>query len=63
MNSSEPEGWSGSGEYKLITDDNDDSSSSSVDYSSDDEYFISSTIHKNKQKYKKILTEEDLLPE
>jgi hypothetical protein len=63
MNSSEPAGWSVS-EYKFITGDNDDdTSSSSSGYSSDEQLLSLSKVHKNKQKYKKILTEEDLLPE
>jgi hypothetical protein len=64
MNSSEPAGWSVS-EYKFITGDNDDddTSSSSSGYSSDEQFLSLSKVHKNKQKYKKILTEEDLLPE
>ena len=60
MVSYDPEGWS-STEYKLLSDDDDSSSSSSE--SSNDDFFPINPSSRNKQKYKKILIEEDLLPE
>jgi hypothetical protein len=64
MDSSDPQGWSTT-EYKFIIQDgdDDDSSSSSDGYSSDEQIINFDKSSKNKTKYKKILTEEELLPE
>jgi|TARA_B100001094_G_scaffold333435_1_gene412169 hypothetical protein len=63
MDSSDPQGWSTT-EYKFIIQDGDDDDSSSSDgYSSDEQIINFDKSYKNKTKYKKILTEEELLPE
>ena len=63
MDSSDQQGWATT-EYKFIIQDGDDDDSSSSDgYSSDEQIINFDKSYKNKTKYKKILTEEELLPE